>query len=242
MNVCGVCDLDDGVVVSIDPLHPAGHIGAAQRLSRRMSSSGADAASSVAAAADPYAQMRANPLQTVESIQPSDPSASVRPEVSAAVERAQQSSAVRSASPDEHVRQPTATDRSQDIGQATVEQFQSNVARKQRLEGALDIRQATSGRLGAMHMAEQRPDLAPVAVAMAAYQPAAMNPGIRRVEAVQAGQSNRPYGQENVAAKYKRVAKGGSDSSILQGSPNLEVDEDFDTVAGVAIPRVGILK
>ena len=115
------------------------------------------------------------------------------------------------------------------------------MVRKQRLEGALDIRQATSGRLGAMHMAEQRPDMAPVAMAMAAYQPPQANPGIRRVEAVQAGKANRPYGQENAAAKYRRVAKGPRDS-ILEGSPNLDVDDDFDTVAGVMIPRVGILK
>ena len=231
------------MAVSIDPLNPVGHVGAAQRLSRRMSSSGADAASSVAAASDPYAQMRANPLQTVESIQPSDPGASVRPELSENVFRAKQSSQVLAVTPDDHVKQPTVTDRSMDLGQATVEQFEKNVVRKQRLEGALDIRQATSGRLSAMHMAEQRPDMAPVAMAMAAYQPpAAANPGLRRVEAVQASQANRPYGQENAAAKYKRVAKGVSQSSILEGSPNLDVDEDFDTVAGVMIPRVGILK
>ena len=104
--------------------------------------------------------------------------------------------------------------------------------------------QATSGRLGAMYMAEQRPDVAPVAMAMAAYQPpGAANPGLRRVEAVQAGQSNRPYGQESATEKYKRVAKGPSNSSILEGAPNLEVDDDdFDTVAGVMIPRVGLLK
>ena len=123
-----------------------------------------------------------------------------------------------------------------------MEEFEKSVVRKQRLEGALDIRQATSGRLGAMHMAEQRPDMAPVAMAMAAYQPPMVNPGLRRVEAVQAGQSNRPYGQESAAAKYKRVAKGASNSSILEGAPNLEVEDDFDTVAGVMIPRVGILK
>ena len=231
------------MAVSIDPLNPVGHMGAAQRLSRRMSSSGADGASSVGAGADPYAQMRANPLQTAESIQPSDPGASVRPDVSESVARAKQSSQVLEVTPDDHVQQPTVTDRSMDVGQATVEQFEKNVVRKQRLEGALDIRQATSGRLGAMHMAEQRPDMAPVAMAMAAYQPpAAANPGLRRVEAVQAGQPNRPYGQENAAAKYKRVAKGPSQGSILEGAPNLDVDDDFDTVAGVMIPRVGILK
>ena len=217
-------------------------MGAAQRLSRRMSSSGEDAASSVAAASDPYAQMRANPLQTVESIQPSDPGASVQPELSSAVERAKQSSQIIEIKADDHVQQPTATDRALDLGQATVEQFEKNVTRKQRLEGALDIRQASSGRLAAMNMAEQRPDLAPVAVAMAAYQPAQMSPGVRRVEAVQAGQANRSYGQQDAAAKYKRVARGESNSSILEGSPNLEVDDDFDSVAGVMIPRVGILK
>ena len=200
-------------------------------------------AAAVAAASDPYAQMRANPLQTVESIQPSDPGASVRPEISATVQKAQQSSQLPEFNADDHVRQPTVTDQSVDIGQATIEQFENNVERKQRLEGALDIRQATSGRLGAMHMAEQRPDLAPVAMAMAAYQPpAAGNPALRRVEAVQAGQANRPYGQEDAAARYKRVARGSSNSSILEGAPNLEVDDDFDTVAGVMIPRVGILK
>ena len=227
--------------VSIDPLNPVSHTSAAQRLSQRMSSSGADAAS-VAASMDPYAQMRANPLQTVESIQPSDPSASVRPEISAAVEKAKQSSQIIEVSPDDHVSQPTVTDRSQDIGQATVEEFENSVVRKQRLEGALDIRQATSGRLSAMHMAEQRPDLAPVAMAMAAYQPPQANPGIRRVEAAQASNANRPYGQDGAAAKYRRVARGGSETSILQGSPSLDLDDDFDTVAGVAIPRVGVLK
>ena len=233
----------NGVAVSIDPLNPVGHLGAAQRLSRGMSSSGADAASSVAAASDPYAQMRANPLKTVESIQPSDPAASVRPEFAERLEQTQQKSQIPEVSPDDHVQQPTVTDRSLNIGQASVEEFEKDVVRKQRLEGALDIRQATSGRLGAMYMAEQRPDMAPVAMAMAAYQPpVAANAGLRRVEAVQAGQSNRPYGQENATAKYKRVAKGPSNSSILEGAPNLEVDDDFDTVAGVMIPRVGLLK
>ena len=217
-------------------------MGAAQRLSRRMISSGEEATSSLAAASDPYAQMRANPLQAVESIQPSDPGASVRPELSAGVARAKQSSQIPEIRADDHVQQPTVSDRSLNLGQATVEQFEKNVVRKQRLEGALDIRQATSGRLGAMHVAEQRPDLAPVAMAMAAYHPAQMAPSIRRVEAVQAGQANRAFGQQDAAAKYKRVAKGDSHSSILEGSPNLEVDDDFDSVAGVMIPRVGILK
>ena len=226
--------------VSIDPLNPVSHTSAAQRLSQRMSSSGADAAS-VAGSMDPYAQMRANPLQTVESIQPSDPSASVRPEISAAVEKAKQSSQIIEVSPDDHVSQPTVTDRSQDIGQATVEEFENSVVRKQRLEGA-GYPPSHEWTLSAMHMAEQRPDLAPVAVAMAAYQPPQANPGIRRVEAAQASNANRPYGQDGAAAKYRRVARGGSETSILQGSPSLDLDDDFDTVAGVAIPRVGVLK
>ena len=50
------------------------------------------------------------------------------------------------------------------------------------------------------------------------------------------------YGQDGAAAKYRRVARGGSETSILQGSPSLDLDDDFDTVAGVAIPRVGVLK
>ena len=78
-------------------------MGAAQRLSRRMSSSGADASSSVAAASDPYAQMRANPLKTVESIQPGDPGASVQPEVGERLQQAQQSGQMREMSPDDHV-------------------------------------------------------------------------------------------------------------------------------------------
>ena len=38
-------------------------------------------------------------------------------------------------------------------------------------------------------------------------------------------------------SQIQAVARGGSETSILQGSPSLDLDDDFDTVAGVAIPR-----
>ena len=230
--------------MSIDPINPSSHFDAAQRLSRRSAGGGelGGSDSSVVAAMDPYAQMRANPLTDVESVKPGDPGASTREDFSPAVERGKQSSSVQVVKADDHVRQNTATNRSDSLGQATIEQFENNVVRKQRLESAMDIRQATSGRLGALHLAEQRPDVAPVAVAMSSYQAAAAGPAARRVEAIQAGNSGRPYGQEAAASKYRRAAKGADSSSILDGSPSLEADEGFDTVAGVAIPRVGILK
>lgn len=231
--------------MTIDPLNPVTHFDAAQRLSKRMGAGEGDVAgpvSSVVAAADPYVQMRANPLLTKESIEPGDPGASVRADFSPAVERAKKSAAMRLERADAHVGQPTVSDRSQSLGQATVEQFENNVQRKQRLESAMDIRQATSGRLGALHLAEQRPDAAPVAVAMASYKASPAGPEARRVEAVSAGATTRSYGHEAAASKYKRVSKNGDSSSILAGAPNLEAVDEFDSVAGVAIPRVGILK
>lgn len=232
--------------MSIDPINPSSHFDAAQRLSRRVGSGDGDlggAASSVAATMDPYAQARSNPLTNIESVKPGDPGASARGDISPGVERAKQSSSSLNIKADDHVRQNTATHRADDIGQATIEQFENNVVRKQRLESAMDIRQATSGRLSALHLAEQRPDVAPVAVAMGAYQASgAAGPAARRVEAIQASNSGRPYGQEAAASKYRRAAKGADSSSILAGSPSLDADDEFDTVAGVTIPRVGILK
>jgi hypothetical protein len=233
--------------VSIDPINPTSHFDAAQRLSRRVSSGEGElggAVSSVVAARDPYAQMRATPLTGAESVKPGDPGASVRGEISPSVERGKQSASMQLAKADGHVRQGTATDRAENIGQATIEQFENNVVRKQRLEGALDIRQATSGRLGALHLAEQRPDAASVSLVLAGSQAAAAaaGPATRRVEAVQASNSGRSYGQGAAAAKYRRAAKGPNTSSILAGSPSLDAKDDFDTVAGVTIPRVGILK
>lgn len=232
--------------MSIDPINPTSHFDAAQRLSRRVSSGDGElggAASSVVATRDPYAQMRATPLTGAESVKPGDPGASVRGAISPAVERGKQSASMQLAKADGHVRQGTATDRAENIGQATIEQFENNVVRKQRLEGALDIRQATSGRLDALHLAEQHPDAAPVSLALASYQAVgAAGPVARRVEAVQASNSGRSYGQGAAAAKYRRAAKGPDTSSILAGSPSLDAGDEFDTVAGVTIPRVGILK
>ncbi len=107
----------------------------------------------------------------------------------------------------------------------------------------MDIRHATSGRLGALHLAEQRPDVATVALAMASYQSSTpVGPAARRVEAIQASNAGRPFGQEAAASRYRQAAKGPNTSSILAGSPSLDADDGFDTVAGVMIPRVGILK
>lgn len=231
--------------MAIEPLHPAGHAEAALRLRQRLGSADSGlggAVSSVAAAADPYAQMRANPLQSVESVKPGDPGASVRPDVSPNTQAAKRSSSTPVVNADSHVRQSTVGDRAHNPGTATVEEFENGVDRKQRLEGALDIRQASGGRRSALSIAEQRPDLAPVAIATTTYRDVGVPAAVRAVQAVSASHGNRAYGQEAAASTYRRVAKGVDNSSILGGSPNLESPEEFDTLAGVAIPRVGVLK